>query len=153
MTIPDQAFRVGEYAKIAPPGVLAKLADEFSERILLFPEMQQYAGQTVRISSADEVMGYQFFNIPGDWMEGALLDPGFSEQKITPETHAPASQTYRAAIASNSSFVEVCDLEGNLFLSFRSDMPEIDAKTLNRIARLRTKIAFEHLFNFSGTGM
>lgn len=145
------AFRVGEYALVAEVDVLHRLQERFSDRTMVVPNMAQYSGRHVRIRNADEIMGYEFVEVEGRWMEGSIADPNFHRASQNPAWYARASDIYYAVVsASNKQFVEVRDQRDLLHLSFRSNTPQRDVEALNHIASMRCRISFEHNHGFDG---
>jgi hypothetical protein len=142
-----EAFRVGENVQLADVATLEDLQTKFADRIIIVPNMAQYAGRRVQIRCANATDGYQFVEITGRWMEDAIVDPCLQSeiQPTDPFSFAPASETYVASPDSHHrpGFVSVHDLSGNLYLRFRSFHPACDALTLNRIAKIRCKLSFE----------
>ena len=147
MSIFCQAFRIDENVQLADVATLEDLQTKFADRLIIVPNMAQYAGRRVQIISAHATDGYQFVEIAGRWMEDAIVDPCLiPEIQITdPLGFAQASETYISSPDSHDrpGYVSVHDLSGNLYLRFRSLHPACDAHSLNRIAKIRCKISFE----------
>lgn len=144
------AFSVGEYALVAEVDVLHTLQEKFSDRKIVAPNMAKYSGRCVRIRNADEVMGYEFVEVEGRWMEGSITDPEFRRTE-NPNWVVPASDVYVAFVsAHDKQFVEVRDRSDRLHLRFRSNNPLRDADALNHIASMRCRIAFEQKHGFDG---
>ncbi|MCU0718268.1 MAG: hypothetical protein MUC83_01075 [Pirellula sp.] len=171
MTFHPAAFRVGEFVKLASAETIRLLQIWYSDNEILYcePSMDQYADRRVRVvQNAWPIPGVAYrleeiiseerriTPIPGIWTEGAIVCPGF---KVDPkllvgiEQYCQRASEIYTATADNvdgAGLVYIHDGDRRLVFCFRDQYAKFAADDVNRIARLRCRIAFEQYFGFDG---
>lgn len=168
MTFHPAAFLVGEYALIESAETVRMLVDCYADHSMFFcePNMDQHAGKLVRIAQNEcPLPGVVYIleevrlkekdrlRIPGVWSEEALIDCGICLDSENAEPFgARASDIYIAtsACVEGTGLVLVHDRDNRLFCSFRVNYAKHVAVSINRIAKLRCRMAFEKYFGFDG---
>jgi hypothetical protein len=171
MTFHPAAFRVGAFVKLASAETIRLLQTWHADNKMLYcePSMDQYADKLVRVVQnawpmhgvayrLEEIISEErrIALIPGIWSEEAIVDHGL---KVAPEASAGmeqycqlASEVYTATAENDEGvgLVSIHDGDRRLVFCFRDKYAKYAADAVNRIARLRSRIAFEQYFGFDG---
>jgi hypothetical protein len=151
------AFDAGEYMTIADLDTLRAFQKSWEWHHPLSDDQLAYAGQSDWIKSVSYYHGgttlYEFANIPGVWHESCLRDPtlvpAFYRDR---EAGAVAADYYAIAAERRGGLpvVVVRDPVGReLLVAFQFSV-EYVAEKMRAIARVRSRINFEHKFGFGG---
>ena len=167
MTFHPAAFRVDEFAKLASAETIRMLQTRYAENAWLYcePSMDQYADKLVRVvQNAWPIPGVAYrleevllkeqrrAIIPGIWSEEAIVDGGISTEPECEPYGQLASEVYTASADNEDGvgLVSIYDRDRRLVSCFRNNYAKDAADSVNRIARLRCRIAFEQYFGFDG---
>ncbi|XZE44787.1 hypothetical protein SH467x_004407 [Pirellulaceae bacterium SH467] len=152
------AFRAGDRLKVKTAAELDAIWSSVTSQSLLSlhqvldPEKERYAESRVQVT---EVLSYHG-NIPvyrlNDhqyiWPEDSLIDPVMDYHCDTSDPCCPAHYVYRDH--SLDRRIEIVDCDNYVYCSLAKVRPQLEAKWVNEIARIRHVRAFELLFGFDG---
>ncbi|WP_124328537.1 hypothetical protein [Desulfonema ishimotonii] len=151
------AFLPGEYVKIRSQSELIRLQKQFggdAENLGLhtvIPEdMASHADKRVKISNVSYYhfgwVLYELEELPRYWPEAAIVDQCFDKADVS--MNQPANLTYVAVKSEDNKFVNICDQKGQICCSMRKHDVGSAVNDINRVAALRSRIAFAHRYNF-----
>jgi len=149
------AFDGGETVGIADYDALRAFQQSWEWHHPLSDAQLAFAGTEGRIAFVIYWHGggpvYELAGIPGAWHETCLRDPLLAEYRDQ-ETGTPAADYYTITADRRGGLpvVIVRDPSGREMLVAFQFNPEYVAEAMQAVARVRSRIAFEHKYGFGG---
>jgi hypothetical protein len=149
------AFNTGETVGVADSDVLRAFQQSWEWHDPLTDAQLAYAGREDRIAVVRYYHGgtplYELAGTPGVWHEECLRDLTLSES-YDREAGVPAADYYTIATSRRDGLavVIVRDPSGREVLSAFQFAPDHVAEAMRAVARVRSRIAFEHKYGFGG---